>query len=518
MKLGFLKIESYKKGILFSSGFNFLSKASQFLQSIAIAYYFGTQATTDVFFYCYATIVLLAVFINNMDSSVLIPEAMRIREQSGDNASVEFLNFFIYLYLFIGILVCLGLYYSPVDILTSLSNFNKLVLEENISILLFVIPLFALTIFTNLLANILASYKFFTIPTMANMINNVISLLFIVFFHSVLNISSLLVGLIIAYVINILFLIYLMKKQLNWSFSFKRIELRPMVLKNISYAQLGSVTSVIVSYIPIYLLSGFASGVIASLNYGQKTSEMPTQLITYQFSAVLGIRFNELYAKNDADNLNRVFYNSTKLLLFLLIPLSLLTFLYSDNIISILYKRGAFDPSSVSSSAEFLKYFALLLPLMAINNVVSRLFMAGQKIKESFVYQIIFNFFLLIFIYIGIKGLGPIGYPIALLCLHCLNVISCFFLFRLFFPQINFGNILIAFFKILLLNGFIFIFIQYVKNIFSFSDHIISVAFGSLLYFLLLLFANWYFKLNGEVNQFLIKATNYLNFYGGRNK
>lgn len=517
MGFGGLKIESYKKGILFSSGFNFLSKLSQFLQSVAIAYYFGTQAKTDVFFYCYTTITLLALFINSLDASVLIPESMRLNTQENRIESIKFLNFFIYLYLFIGIVVTLVLYNAPVAILSTLSSFDTDILQQNLQIVLFSIPVFALTIITNLLSSILASYKFFTIPMIAGMLNNIISLLFLILFHKILDIPSLFVGLMFSYVLNILFLIYLMKSHLQWNFSFKLVKIKAKVLSNIFYAQAGNITSALVSYIPIYMLSGFNAGIITALNYGQKTAEMPNQLITNQFSSVVGIKFNELYAKGDSESLNRVFSSSTKLLLFALVPMSVLMFLYSNSIVTFLFKRGAFDAQSVVYSADFLKYFSLFLPMLVINTMVSRLLMAGQKIKQSFMYQIVFNLLLLLFIYIGVLKFGVVGYPIALVCLHSINVLLCYFLLHFLFPQISYSKIIVFFLKIICLNGLIFIVVFYLKSQLNYKHEIIEVAIGCLIYVIILLILNWYLKINSEINQAIVKIINFLRRDDKRN-
>src|SRR5574337_1257270 len=103
----FLRSESYKKGILSSIALNVIAKGLAFVNSMVVAFYFGAQSKTDVYFYCYATVSLLVGFIGSLDNSVLIPEAMRIREQENAKKATEFLNFFLYLYSGKGLLIVL---------------------------------------------------------------------------------------------------------------------------------------------------------------------------------------------------------------------------------------------------------------------------------------------------------------------------------------------------------------------------------------------------------------------------
>lgn len=44
------QFESYKKGIVLSTIFNILNKGLVFLSSLVVAFYFGTQLKTDIFF------------------------------------------------------------------------------------------------------------------------------------------------------------------------------------------------------------------------------------------------------------------------------------------------------------------------------------------------------------------------------------------------------------------------------------------------------------------------------------
>jgi murein biosynthesis integral membrane protein MurJ len=486
----FFRIESYKRGIVFSSGFNILAKAFAFISNLLIAYYFGTQAKTDVYFYCFTTIALVAALFTSIDSSVLIPESMRLREQNSKEDSIIFLNLFLYIYLFLGILFTIILYINPVLILTTISHFKKELLLENSIILLLSIPLVTLIILCTFIIDILTSYKFFTIPMIAQMLNSIFAIAFIILLHASYGVLSILIGILFAYVFQFGLLIFLMKKYLAWKFSFKFVKINIRILKNILFAQCGNITSTLTSYIPLFLLSGFNAGVITALNYGQKTADMPNQFITTQFSSVTGIKYNELVARKDYEGLNRVFQGTAKFLLFILIPISIFIFIYSKELISILYHRGRFDINSVQITADFLKYFGLLLPFLAINTLIARLFMAYQKIKEAFWYQVISNILTIIFIIEMVNYLGVIGYPIALVITQLVFFFLNYYLLRLFFKDINYKIIMIDYFIILFINIIIgSIIYLLVNNTFGINS-LLQILSGIIIYTLLLLVAN----------------------------
>lgn len=506
MQFAFLRTESYKKGILFSGAFNFVSRLLLFAQSVIVAYYFGTEDKTDVFFYCFTTVTLIAYFVNSLDSSVLIPEAMRLREQENEEESIKFLNSFIYLYFMIGLISAIVFLLYPIEAFQLFSKFDVPVLEKNIQIILLSIPLFGLMITTNLLVNILASYKFFTLPMIVSTINNGVALICLFTFHDSLNIVSLLLGLLLAYTFNIVFLCYLMRKNLNWNFAFRKSKIRFKVFRNIFFAQVGNFSSVLTSYVPMYLLSGFNAGTVSALMYGQKTSEIPNQLISLQFLSVVGIKFNELYAVGDFDGVNRVFSQVAKIMIFILIPLSMLMFLFGENIIAFLYKRGTFNMESTIQSTSFFKCFVLTLPFMAINALFARVFMSSQKIIHAFIYQSIFNLLFVSLTFMGIREYGAIGYPLSAFFIYFLNVLGLYWLSGVLFPWLKYFPVLLYFLKALIINGLISGVIILLMRLSTFErDGFLNLLIGSSVYFTILLIINFYFDFNGDVNQFIKK-------------
>lgn len=498
-----LKIESYRKGIVLSSAGNFISKFLFFLQGIVIAYYFGGQSKTDVYFYSISLVLLVGYFINTLDSSVLIPESMRLSEQKGKTESMRFLNLFFYFYLVLGVLLSFIFFLEPVQLFSLLSKFDVNILTDNRAMLLFSIPLLTLIILTGFLGSIMASYKYFTVPTLISSVNNFFALLSLVLFHDVFDVMSLYIGLLISYTFNLILLIYLMRKKLHWDFSFQFHRMEKRIFHNIFFAQGGNALSLLSSFVPIYVLSGFSAGVIASIHFGQKTAEAPNQG-TVQFSSVLGIKFNELYAKQDYAGLNTIFLSSVKFLLFACVPFSAIMFLYNEEIISLLFQHGAFNVESANLSAQVFKLFGFLLPLYALNTVSSRLFMAGQKMKEAFYNQLLLNGLIIILTILGIKYFGAIGFPLAFLSVYLFSIFSYYAWMNFIFPFIHYTEIFIYILKLVILNGGIGFLIYWLKSFLP-EPAIINLICGVSIYFISVIIVNYILNINDDVIKYTMK-------------
>lgn len=281
------------------------------------------------------------------------------------------------------------------------------------------------------------------------------------------------------------------------------MKIEKRIWKNIAFAQAGNITSSLSAYAPLYLLSGFGNGIITSLNFAQQISSLPTTLITNQFSAVAGIKFNESYAGSDFGKLNNTFLSTADFLMFILFPVAGIFFLFPSQIVSVLLEHGAFGKQGVAYTSLFLQYLGLLLPMLVINTLFARLFMASHKIVESFWYQVCFNILLIATLYITIHRYGFAAYPITLVCVHILNILCCYFLEKRYFGIIRYGQVLKKMLLLLLMNLavgagiYFFIFYSHIQSGF------VSLTVGASLYLSLIFVIGFKSKINDTFNDFV---------------
>jgi peptidoglycan biosynthesis protein MviN/MurJ (putative lipid II flippase) len=502
--MSFLRIESYKRGIVVSTIFNLFAKGLVFLVSLLVAYYFGSGEQTDVYFYAYNVVVLISGFFTMLNSTVLIPEAMRMRVDDEVRSS-QFLIFFIYLYAAVTVILSLAFFMWPVSTFTTISNFNIQTLQEHKFILQLAIPLILLMTLTNLLTEILISYRFFSVTMIVSIINSIISITFLALLREKLSIGSLLLGLLTGFMINLVSLFFLIKKYLKWNFFFSLFAVDKRIWRNVALAQAGNITTVLNSYVPLFLLSGFNPGIITTLTFAQQLSVLPNSLFTNHFTSVAAIKFNELYSNKSFEDLNKIFTSTAEFLVFILMPVSGLMFFFSTEIVTIVFKHGKFDETGVANASMFLKYLGLQLPLLAINTLFSRLLMAGHKVAQSFAYQIAFNILLIILLFVGIEVWGIVGYPLALVAAYLLNIFACYYLEKFFFNIIHYRLILRKFFLALLANacisGLLYVGIQRI----AIDDYILRLSVVSVLYLFLIHALNSLFHLNDTSLMFVNK-------------
>jgi len=180
---------------------------------------------------------------------------------------------------------------------------------------------------------------------------------------------------------------------------------------------------------------------------------IPIIFIVTQTAAVSGIKFNELAAKNQYSQLNKIFQESLGILLFFVVPVCFLTYLYADLIVRLLFLRSKITAEAAATVVLFIKYLTFLLPCISINTFLSRLLMSIKKVNQSFYFQVGFNVVMLIAIFICTKFFYLHGFMWSMLIVYYLySTVICIFLMKWLMPYIEYRKFLWLFVQIILLN------------------------------------------------------------------
>ena len=125
------------------------------------------------------------------------------------------------------------------------------------------------------------------------------------------------------------------------------------------------------------LVSGLATGSVTALNYAAVLSNLVgTFIIT--FSSVLFTYVTARIASDDQTGAAELTDHAAVVLLSVFLPVCLLTIFYAEEVVSIVYARGAFDAESVRICAQALRGYALMFPPLVFREVYSR-FLYGHR-------------------------------------------------------------------------------------------------------------------------------------------
>ncbi len=409
------KTESYTKGAIFSVLFNAAAKFVQFLNIFIIASLFGASAETDLYYFLFnfATIVI-AGFISSIDAIVLMPEFIRLRDAVSAKKAMGFINKYLYIYMTIGLVIFLIGYLNPVNIFSLISNFEKSTLINGKTQLVLSLLLILLIICTNLLTSVLATYKYFTIPNVVAFINNIFSLFFLLVFYKKYGITSAMIGITFGYFINAFFLFFFFIKNVKWNFLWIDKSFDKRIVKFIGATQITALVVALRMYATQFLLSGFGSGILTAINWGNQIGSLGEVFINAQLYTVSGIKFSELYTKQQKDEAVKLFYNILSLLLSIGCIMFIILFTCNMQIADIVNLKGKFSKEvllALSLSMVFLNVIpnVNIFTFLSSKILASFQFINYKVVRNSMVGQTL----LLIILWLGVKFWGYWGYFIS---------------------------------------------------------------------------------------------------------
>ncbi len=430
------KPTSYTKGAALAIGATLAWKLVSFANALLIALYFGAGRQTDVYFYLIMFMGFGVSFLQRLNAGVIIPEAMSRNEQAPASGE-KLLTFFLWIYASLGLLITLLGFLFPVGLSSLFSRFELAQLEAEKTLLALGFLLFSLQFFTSYLINILEMYRRFA-SALLTPLNALLPLIFLLCFGKTWGVVSMMYGFVLAYAVQTVVFLFMMKKELGWNFFPARPTWHPQLSKNLISGQFIEFANVVSSVLPLYLLSGLSAGLVSALNYAKQLADSSTEVFTLRVTNVSKIQLSENAAKKDWAALNANFLSTQHFMLFLLTPLAVFTCFYSPEIVSLFFQRGNFSQKDVQDAAAFLRPLMGVLwfiaPVLMQNNVVT----AGRKIKESLPYSLACLGLFIGAVPFTMSYWGAFAYPYTQLAGCAAGLLINYPLFKKHFPQVEY--------------------------------------------------------------------------------
>ena len=124
------------------------------------------------------------------------------------------------------------------------------------------------------------------------------------------------------------------------------------------------------------------NGLVSSLTYASTLSIFVSSTLIYSLVTIFFTEFSKTACTNDAsDKLKKLLRFALNILLCVLLPLSLITFLYAEDIVTITFKRGKFTADNVISTAQVLRWFAIGFMAVVCKTLFIKCFIAMKDTR-----------------------------------------------------------------------------------------------------------------------------------------
>lgn len=445
------KPTSYKKGALAAVSATLVWKLLSFANALLIAFYFGATYKSDIYFYLIMLIGFGITFMQRLNSAVLIPEAMFLREQD-EQLGRRFITMGFYFYVLLALLIGVGGTLFCVPLWQGLSRFDQTLIAQSRLLLSWGAVLFGLQLITYYLTAVCEMFKLFNLSWLG-VLNALLPLLCLIFLGEKIGMISMVYGFVAANAVQIAVILAVLKKELKWNFTPCAVPLHKRAWRNIATGQTLAVVEIINSLLPVYLMSAMGAGIVSALNYCRQLTDSPTEIITSRVAAVTKIQFTENGARGEKELFNLNFLRVNHLLLIVLTPLAVFSCWFAPQIVDLFFRRGNFSAQAAHDTILFLRPMLFTLILLVPSAVQSNTIAAWLKVKESFPYAVSVSVLFALAVAVLLPRWGAFSFPYISIGGLLVGACVSYFLFKKYFPFVSYVKSFIDLGRILLINS-----------------------------------------------------------------
>lgn len=360
----------------------FISKCTGFLREVIIANFFGATYITDA--YVISVAIPMIIFSGVWDAVVTtyMPLYSKIKEnegnRQGDKFTSEAINILILLSIFSSVI---GFIFSDQLISIFASGFTgdtaklaSMYLKITFSYMLFQS--------TSGIFNSYLQYKgIFLTQIIVGYFQNIAIIIFVII-SAYTNEYLLAVGGLAAWAIRCIVLALILKqKEFAYTLNFKVHDtIKKMITLSVPVF-IGSSIIQINVFIDKALASRLPEGSVASLNYAMTLIGVITGLTIGIFSSIIYPKITQAISTDETDRF-RDFISIGVILIFIVcVPFTFGAMLYSEQIVQIIYERGAFDPIATSLTESAFFYYSIGMLFSSITGLFVQAFYALHDMK-----------------------------------------------------------------------------------------------------------------------------------------
>lgn len=371
---------------LFMVSLTLISKVLGFIREMVIANFYGANYIVDAYVMSTAipNILLGGLFV--AIATAYTPTYSTIREQSGKNASDKFTSQVINLLFILSLIaILIGIIFSNEITAIFASGFSG----ETAKLTAYFVKIsFSYVLFSSV-AGILDAYMqykgHFLKPIISGYFQN-IGVIIIVIISAYTSHYYLAFGLLIGSFFRLLYISFNTGKT-GYRY-YPHFSLGEPIRKIIYMAIpvfIGSYILQINSFVDKTLASGLPEGSVAALNYGMILITLITGLTVTLLVTLIYPKITRAFTLDNLDEFNDIVEKGTGIIAIITIPFSMGILVFSDEVVQIIYERGAFDPAATILTSGAFFFYGIGLVFFAYNDLLAKVFYSMRNTNAPIV-------------------------------------------------------------------------------------------------------------------------------------
>jgi len=363
------------------------------VRDMAVAHFFGANATTDAFFLAYKIPYLLALTVGGALTATFIPVfTQRLVSGRRDEAwklTVSMINTVVL--VLSGLTVAL-IVLAPWVVPLFGPGFDPSTMDLAVSLFRILMPGVVFAGLAGLATGVLNSLKGFSVPAFSASVGAVVTIIFMAVFSGSWGITSLAVGTTVGTVAMFLVLVPQMRRKglrytprIDW-----RLPGMTQVAVMVWPILIGSAVGKVSIFVDQVLGSLLGEGSISALNYSEKLFQLPLGLFVAGITIPIFPLLSEQVAARRPDRVNATLAFALRLIAFVIVPASVGLIVLRVPIVALLFQNGGkFTADDTARTAWALFMYSIGLYSYAGRDTLTRVFYAYHDTRTPVTISVI---------------------------------------------------------------------------------------------------------------------------------
>ena len=364
-----------------------ISKVLGFARELVLASAYGTKFFADAYLIALNIPNVMCAIIGTALATTYIPLYYEVSKEKGEKEAVKFTNNVANIVLIVCIiLTVLGLIFCKEVVKIFALGFEGEIFDLTVMFTRIMMCGIIFLGLSYLMTSYLQVKDNFTIPGLISIPYNLIIISSILIS---VNASPKIIayGTLIAIISQFLFQLPFAKKR-GYKYSLyinvkddyikKMIILLGPILIGVAVNQINTLVDKTVA-------STLVEGSVSSLNYAYKLNSFIMSIFIVSITSVIYPKLAKLSADKEKTEFNNIIISSINVVSLLIIPITIGAIVLAAPIVSLLFKRGAFDEHAVKMTAISLIFYSIGMIGFALRDVLSRVFYAIQDTKTPMI-------------------------------------------------------------------------------------------------------------------------------------
>lgn len=367
----------------------FIAKGLGFVREMVLANYYGTSYVSDVFVAVQNIPAIIFTVFGTAVTTGFIPLYTEIKVNKNKVSADKFANNVFNIFLLLSfVLTILGIICSEQLVRLFAGGFQGETFALCNQYAKIIMPTCIAIILVYVYNTYLQIEGYFNQNSLMNVPYNVIQIVFIAIGFYIGNAYVLAIGLLLASFGQFVYLRILIRKKTDFKhqrvLDFNDSNIRQMLIL-VGPVFISPGVNQLNSIVDRSMASGLVEGSVSALNYSSEVANMVTQVVILSLTTILYPKMTELFAKNDIKEKNTFTLSYINVVSLLVLPLAALIFMFSKEIVQILFGRGAFDENTVLFVSRALKIYALGIVGASFRDVLNKVFYSMKDTKTPMI-------------------------------------------------------------------------------------------------------------------------------------